>query len=183
LRVVSHLNAEAERLSVKHKARFLIAESRDINAPHRLARLDLKKFGLTFAGESDAYYTNSVKLPVATEIGAIEKVRIEGALQGRGVWNSTTDFWLGVDLPSTEGISSIIAHSFYKSRASAITFSPEFTICTVCQKLSRGLHASCPHCGSTRLDGLAQATNRYGRTSTWPRWKLEELKQRKRFEI
>ncbi len=190
LRVVSHLNTEAERLSSKHKVRFLIAESRDINAPHRLARLDLKKFGPALAhntsepvDDAEVYYTNSVKLPVTTEISAMEKVRIEGAFQSRGVWNSTTDFWLGVAAPPYERIASVISHAFHQTRASAITFSPEFTVCTVCNKLSRGLQTTCPYCSATRVDGLAQTTNRYGRTSTWPRWKLAELKQRRRFEI
>jgi ribonucleoside-triphosphate reductase len=194
LRVIAHLNAEVERLSAKHKVRFLIAESRDVHAPHRLARLDVGKFGSALVCQSDSnkaeffdegevYYTNSVKLPTTTEIGVKDKVRIEGALQGGLVWNATTDFWLGVGIPSDDNLASIISYSFHHTKTSAITFLPEFTFCTVCQKLSRGLHTICPLCGSTRVDGLAQATNRYSRTSTWPRWKLAELKQRRREEI
>jgi hypothetical protein len=34
-----------------------------------------------------------------------------------------------------------------------------------------------------RVDGLAQGADRYSRTSTWPRWKLAELDQRRREEI
>lgn len=198
--VIAHLNAEAERLSVKHKVRFLIAESRDTNAPHRLARLDIRKFGSALISQSmttrsksskspksidegEVYYTNSVKLPAISEIEAQDKIRIEGALQGGMVWNATTDIWLGVGLPSSESLASIIAYAFYETKASAISFSPEFTICIVCQKLSRGLHPNCTYCGSARVDGLAQATNRYGRTSTWPRWKLAELRQRRREEV
>jgi ribonucleoside-triphosphate reductase (formate) len=189
-RVVAHLNAEAERLSAKHKVRFLIAESQDLIAPHRLALLDLRKFGELLAPQSIAkldeeeiFYTNSVKLPVTTEINATEKIEIEGALQSGMVWNATTDFWLGVGLPSSDHLASIIAHAFHQTKVSALTFSPEFTVCNVCQKLSRGLHSNCPHCNSTRVDGLAQATSRYNRTSTWPRWKLAELRLRRREEV
>jgi ribonucleoside-triphosphate reductase (formate) len=189
-RVIAHLNAEAERLSAKHKVRFLIAESRDIIAPHRLALLDLRKFSLDLvspsiagADEGEVFYTNSVKLPVATEISATEKIEIEGALQGGMVCNATTDFWLGIALPSSDYLASIISHAYHRTKVSALTFSPEFTVCNVCQKLARGLHSVCPHCGSTRVDGLAQAASRYNRTSTWPRWKLAELRQRRREEI
>ncbi len=189
-RVVTHLNAEAERLSAKHKVRFLIAESHDIIAPHRLARLDVRKFGPTIVPQSignldeeEVFYTNSVKLPVATEISATEKIEIEGALQGGQVWNATTDLWLGVGLPSSDYLASIIAHAYHRTEVSALTISPEFTVCNVCQKLSRGLHGICPHCSSTRVDGLAQANSRYNRTSNWPRWKLAELRLRKREEV
>jgi anaerobic ribonucleoside-triphosphate reductase len=189
-RVVAHLNAEAERLSAKHKVRFLIAESQDIIAPHRLALLDLRKFGdlpapqsIANLDEEEVFYTNSVKLPVTTEISATEKIEIEGALQSGMVWHATTDFWLGVGLPSSDHLASIIAHAYHQTKVSALTISPEFTVCNVCQKLSRGLHSICPHCSSTRVDGLAQATSRYNRTSTWPRWKLAELRLRRREEV
>jgi ribonucleoside-triphosphate reductase (formate) len=189
-RVIAHLNVEAERLSAKHKVRFMIAESRDNIATHRLALLDRRKFGqrlvspsVTDVDEDEVFYTNSVKLPLTTEISPSEKIEIEGALQGGMVWNATTDFWLGVGLPTSDHLASIISHAYQRTKVSALTFSPEFTICNVCQKLARGLHNLCPHCGSTRVDGLAQATSRYNRTSTWPRWKLAELRLRRRFEI
>jgi ribonucleoside-triphosphate reductase len=186
LRVIAHLQAEAERLSAKHKVRFLLGESRDVNAPHRLARLDLKNFNdqvFTYSGlkdESEIYYTNSVKLPVGSPVSAADRIRIEGALQGGMISNAMTDIWLGVGLPSADHLALLISHAFNQTKASAITFSPEFTVCAICQTVSRGIHATCPHCGSARVDDLAQSTNRYSRTSTWPRWKLAELKQRYR---
>lgn len=68
--VITHLNAEAERLSVKHKVRFTLTESRDLAAAHRLARLDLRFANHTSAvsagaeSSTEVFYTNSVKLPV-----------------------------------------------------------------------------------------------------------------------
>ncbi len=193
-RVVAHLNAEVERLSIKHKVRFLLAESHDLNAPHRFARLDANRFGQPAVKqalsksaeareEAELYYTNSVKAPATSGISAFDKLRIEGAVEGGMIWNASTDFWLGASLPSTNKVSSLISYGFHQTQASALTFSPEFTICNLCQTVSRGLHNSCPHCDGTRVDGLAQATSRYSRTSTWPQWKLAELKHRKREEI
>ena len=183
-RVITHLNKETERLSSKHKVRFLLAESRDITAPHRLARLDARKFNNgTTADENEFYYTNSIKLPVSSEIGPAEKVRLEGLLNGGVISNALTDLWLGIGLPTPEYLLSLVTHAYNQTKASALTFSPEFTICLICQTFSRGLHAICPQCGSNRVDGIAQATNRYSRTSTWPRWKLAELKERRREEV
>jgi ribonucleoside-triphosphate reductase (formate) len=188
--VIAHLNAEAERLSVKHKVRFTLAESRDATAPHRLARLDLKFANhpsgpITPGGESGAeiFYTNSVKLPVKSGVGAFDRIRIESELQGGMIRNAVTDLWLGAALPATEKLVDLISQAFHKTQASAIAFSPDFTVCDVCHIVLRGLLSNCPQCGSMRVDGLAQGPNRYSRTSTWPRWKLAELNQRRREEI
>src|SRR5262249_16586979 len=94
--VIAHINAEAERLSVKHKVRFTLAESRDATASHRLARLDLKFAnhpGGAPSGDSGAeiFYTNSVKLPVKSGAGAFDRIRIESELQGGMIRNAVTD--------------------------------------------------------------------------------------------
>jgi HEAT repeat protein len=185
--VIAHLNAEAERLSVKHKVRFTLAESRDATAPHRLARLDLKFAdhsggAINLGGESSSeiFYTNSTKLPVNSGAGAFDRIHIESDLQGGMIRNAVTDLWLGAALPPTDEIVELISQAFHKTQASAIAFSPDFTVCDVCHMVLRGLLSNCPQCGSMRVDGLAQATNRYSRISTWPRWKLAELNQRER---
>ncbi len=186
--VIAHLNAEAERLSAKHKVRFTLAESRDITAPHRLARLDLRFASHTSAlnpgslSSADVFYTNSVKLPVKSDVSAFDRIRIESELQGGLIRNAVTDIWLGAALPESERLAELITKTFHQTRSSAITFSPEFTVCDVCHTVLRGLLSNCPQCGSMRVDGLAQASNRYSRTSTWPRWKLAELNQRKHVE-
>jgi len=187
--VIAHLSVEAERLSVKHKVRFTLAESRDITAPHRLARLDLRFASHASAinpgseSAAEVFYTNSIKLPAQSDVSAFDRVRIESELQGGMIRNAVTDLWLGAALPAPEKLAELISKAFHKTQTTAITFSPEFTVCDVCHTVLRGLLSNCPQCGSMRVDGLAQATNRYGRTSTWPRWKLAELNQRKHEEL
>ncbi len=189
--VVTHLSAEAERLSAKHKVRFVLSESQDWVGRHRLARLDLQRFGsplLSFArgeegavaNETDVYYTNAVKLPDICRADAFERIRIEGDLQAGLIRGATTDLWLGQELPESDQVAILIAHALRQTSASAITFTPEFTICMVCHTFTRGFHPTCPECGSDRVDGLAQATNRHSRTSNWPRWMLAELERRRR---
>ncbi|MBS1789496.1 MAG: hypothetical protein JST85_17360 [Acidobacteria bacterium] len=189
--VVIHLDAEAARLSAKHKVQFLIAESHDLTAPHRLAMLDAGKFGVQAVRQSlktalsavsensdTMFYTNSTKLPAASNVSPINQLTIEGALQNGLIWNSASDIALGQTLPQPGELADFVRQAFNQTQVSAFTFSTEFTICTVCRTVSRGLHSECPQCGSTRIEGLAQATNRYSFTSKWPRWKLTELKLR-----
>ncbi|MEO6726850.1 MAG: anaerobic ribonucleoside-triphosphate reductase, partial [Blastocatellia bacterium] len=187
--VVAHLNTEAERLSAKHKVRFILAESRDLMAPHRLAGLDVQRFGSEVVSqaikrnagttsEEEVFYTNSAKLPVSSTLAAAERLRIEGLLQGKMIWGATSDIWLGQTLPPPDQLVEFVSEIFRQTTVSTITFSPEFTVCAICRAVSRGLHEECPQCGAAQVDGLAQATNRYSFTSKWPQWKRAELAQR-----
>jgi ribonucleoside-triphosphate reductase len=132
---------------------------------------------------AEIFYTNSSKLPIKSGAGAFDRIRIESELQGGMIRNAVTDLWLGAALPTTEKLVELISQAFHKTQASAITFSPDFTVCDVCHMVLRGLLSNCPQCGSMRVDGLAQDANRYSRTSTWSRWKLAEMNQRRREEI
>jgi len=188
--IVAHLATEAERLSAKHKVRFLLVESHDLMAPHRLANLDAHRFGpeavsraqrrsLEPDNDGEVFYTNSTKLPSVGAISETEKLRIEGLLQGKLIWGATSDIWLGQTLPEPNQLADFVLQVFRQTKVSAITFSPEFTVCAACRAVSRGLHEECPQCGATQVDGLAQATNRYSFTSKWPSWKLAELNLRR----
>src|SRR5262249_30542982 len=154
-----------------HKVRFMLAESRDITAPHRLARLDLKfanhASAINSGSESAAevFYTNSIKLPAQSDVRAFGRIRIESELQGGMIRNAVTDLWLAATLPTPEKLAELISQAFHRTQVSAITFSPDFTVCDVCHTVLRGLLSNCPQCGSMRVDGLAQATNRYSRAS------------------
>ncbi len=180
-RVITHLNAEAERLSVKHKVRFRLAESRDPNATHRLAKLDLERFGASDAIDShEIQYTNAAKITSPSAVGALEKLRIEGVLQQSAVMGAMSELWGDATAIQPEQMAVLISRAFYQTNNSALTLSPEFTVCLACHHATPGIVTSCPHCASTKLDTLALATTHYSRVSTWPRWKVAAFKLRNR---
>jgi anaerobic ribonucleoside-triphosphate reductase len=188
-RIIAHLASEVRRLSAKHKVHFLLAESRSGAADHRLARLDLKQFGQAAAqlrdGDVEARpqevsYTNSLKLPLSSDATAIERLTIEGALGSNEVWGATTELFLGKTTPPSARFVDFVLRVLRETTAPSVTFAPEFSICAVCRTVWPGLSSTCPQCASARVDGLAQATTRYSRTSSWPSWKLAELKRRRR---
>jgi ribonucleoside-triphosphate reductase (formate) len=188
-RIIAHLTSEVRRLSAKHKVHFLLAESRSGAAGHRLARLDLNVFGQAAAqlrdGDVEARpdevsYTNSLKLPLSSDATAIERLTIEGALGSNEIWGATTELWLGRTAPPSARFVDFVFRVLRETTTPSVTFAPEFSICAVCHAVWPGLSSTCPQCASARVDGLAQATTRYSRTSSWPSWKLAELKRRRR---
>jgi ribonucleoside-triphosphate reductase len=180
-RVITHLNTEAERLSDKHKVRFRLAASRDWNAPHRLAKLDLERFGVEDAIDfHEAHYTNGAQLPSSSRIHALEQLRIEGVLQQNAMMGAMSELWGDTSALKPEQVAVLVSRAFYQTNNSALTLAPEFTVCLACHAATRGLVDPCPQCESTRLDVLALATSHYSRVSTWPRWKAAAFRLRKR---
>ncbi len=191
--LIDHLRAETVRLSAKHKVRFVLAESRDTNALHRIARLDLRMFGREMViqspagGEGEngeyAYYSNGVRLPASSVVRGVERQRIEGAIQHGQILNAGSEIWLGSSTPTPARLTNVILQVLSQTGVASLTFAPELTICLDCGCSRRGLLAACPECGSQRIAGLAVERERLSRTSTWPGWKLAVLKRRKRQEF
>lgn len=112
LQIVGHLRDEIDRLSTTHKVRFILAEARDTIATRRLAQLDRRKFGLTGLTGEGAFvpvldplperYTPGVKLP-AGGLEPGQRLRIEGLLLGRRVWNGV------VNLDRNERLNGLVA--------------------------------------------------------------------------
>jgi ribonucleoside-triphosphate reductase (formate) len=190
-RVAAHLHQEAERLSLKHKVRFHIAESHDLSAPHRFARLDLRQYeGAVFAAhnldsatEEEVFYTNALKLPIQHRLNLLERLTLEGNLQAGHIWGGASTLWLGENIPALDRLLALLLLVFHQTQLPALAIAPEFTICQTCVSASRGLATACAQCGSTRVDSLAQAASRYGYVSTWPRWMKYKLQMRRRDEI
>jgi anaerobic ribonucleoside-triphosphate reductase len=181
------LKNEADRLSNKHKVRFLLSGQSNEIAASRLARLDLRFFGPTAAQvvcgnpDSDAvYYTDGVRLPAAADVAVLDRVRTEGVFHKAGFTNIATEIWMGEVTPSADDLGRLISQAFYQSSSAGLAFCPEFTVCMDCGRQAGGLHARCPHCESEQVDGLAYAGDRYGNTSSWDAGRLAELRDRKR---
>jgi ribonucleoside-triphosphate reductase len=187
---MGHIKREAERLSAKHKVRFVLADSADEMTAHRLARQDLRSpyedqarhIVSGDAAGGDVYYTGPCKALPRARINALERVRIEGLLQELGVFGVTTPIWLGEHSTAFEPLAALISRAFYQTHAASILPAPEFTICLSCGQSSRGLHSICVHCQSQRVDGLAVSTHHFSRISTWNRGLLVQLRDRYRVD-
>lgn len=190
-RVVGHLRREADRLSNKHKARFVLSESCAAATAHRMARLDVRFFGRAAAdalrleeGEASACgYTPGFKLSARADVTPLERIQAEGGLHVQGLVNAGSEIWFGRNTPTPEQVAILVSQAFYQSRVASISFAPEFTFCLACGASSRGLAGACPTCGSSRVDGFALSGDRYSLTSGWDPGRVCELNERHRTEF
>lgn len=188
-RVVGHLRREAERLSSKHKVRFVVSDSCPPAVALRFARLDVRFFGKAAAdtaqlSEVDGTgYTSGLKLAPNAAVSALDRLRSEGELHAPSIVNAGTEVWFGAATPTPESVAILISQAFYQTEVNAITIAPEFTVCYACGAMSHGLAETCPACSSPRVDGYVLAGDRYSLTSGWDAALRADLAARNRTEL
>jgi ribonucleoside-triphosphate reductase len=132
--------------------------------------------GSTDIGE--VYYTNSTFLNVSHPVSPIERVKKEGMFHDMIEAGALSHVWIADSRPSAEAVASFVTKTFTHTRNAQIAFSPEFTTCNNCLRVSRGLVDECPHCSSRSVDGITRVTGYFSKVSGWNKGKQAELDDR-----
>ena len=187
LKVVAYMNKEAERLAKEYGAKIPLEQTPAESTAYRFAKLDLKEFPLQATsvvkgnrGSGEVYYTNSTYINVGADVGPIERAKIEGMFHPLIEAGALTHIWLGESKPSPESLAAFVEKTFRHTQNAQIAFSPEFTSCLDCGQTVRGLHATCPKCGSGHIEGITRVTGFFSKISGWNKGKIAELRDRMR---
>jgi ribonucleoside-triphosphate reductase len=128
----------------------------------------------------EIYYTNSTYFNVSRQISPIDRVREEGLFHPLIDAGALTHVWLGESKPDPAALANFVIKTFKHTQNSQIAFSPEFTSCNACGKITRGLREKCPYCQSENIEGITRITGYFSRISGWNKGKLGELSNRYR---
>lgn len=189
VKIISQMNLWTQQLSKQYGIKFILEQTPAESTTTRMARLDLKNYysqahnivkGNQDSGE--VYYTNSTQLNTSVGLNMIDRVKKEGIFHPLIPAGSITHLWIGEQQPSAEGLANFVTKVFRNTTNDQIAFSPEFTTCNACQRTTRGLHESCPICGSLKVDGITRITGYFTKISSWNKGKLGELKERYRHD-
>lgn len=172
--VMTHLAAEAARLTSRHKTHFVLAESHTEGMAERFARMDARFFPQTAV---DGYpfdnpaatesYVNGAKLAPFVGLPPRRRAQWEGGIQRGHLLNATTDVWLGDNLPAPTQLAQLVDDIRADGLAAGLMASPEFTACRACGHVAVGNATTCAACGAAQVEILAKATNRYSRVAAW----------------
>jgi len=187
LKVMAAMKQEADRIGEENGIHMPLEQTPAESAAYRLAKLDMKHYPLQAPtvirgnrNSGEVYYTNSTYFNVASQIGAIERVRMEGMFHPLIEAGALTHVWLGESKPPANSIAAFVEKTFHNSQNAQIAFSPEFTSCLDCGRTSRGLSDTCPFCHSTNVEGITRVTGFFSKITSWNKGKLGELKERHR---
>jgi len=190
LKIISYMKLKCDELSKKHGIHFVLEQTPAESTAYRFAKLDIEHFRSqaqkVVKGSSDTneiYYTNSTYFNVSKQMNPIDKVKLEGLFHPLIDAGALTHVWLGESKPSPESIANFVTKTFRETDNSQIAFSPEFTSCNTCGKISRGLKDNCSYCDSEDIDGITRITGYFSKIKGWNRGKKGELKDRFRSEV
>jgi ribonucleoside-triphosphate reductase len=185
LKVISHMRIKCEELTKRYKMHFVLEQTPAESTAYRFAKLDREHFP-AFADKvikghpatGEFYYTNSTYFNVSHPMNPVDRVREEGLFHPLIDAGALTHVWLGESKPSAESIANFVIKTFQHTQNGQICFSPEFTSCNACGKLTRGLRSECPFCHSENIEGITRITGYFSRISGWNKGKTGELKDR-----
>lgn len=187
LKVIAYMKKEVERIGRENGLRMVLEQTPAESTAYRLAKLDLKYYPLQASsvvrGSKDSgevYYTNSTYFNVGAPMDPITRVKGEGLFHPLIEAGALTHVWLGESKPSAESLASFVKKAFSSTQNAQIAFSPEFTSCLDCGKVSRGLSDKCPYCGSENIEGITRVTGFFSKVNSWNKGKVGELKDRYR---
>jgi len=187
LKVIGAMKLKCEELSKRYGMHFVLEQTPAESTAYRFAKLDREHYP-KFAERvvkgnkktSEIYYTNSTYFNVSHPMNPIDRVKKEGLFHPLIDAGALTHVWLGESRPSAESISNFVIKTFRSTDNGQIAFSPEFTSCNACGKITRGLRDVCPHCQSDNIEGITRITGYFSRITGWNKGKTGELKDRYR---
>ncbi len=192
LRIIAFMNKktkEIEERGVEGNGgiRMPLEQTPAESTAYRMAKLDSRYFPLQtstvvkgFKDINEIYYTNSTYLNISEPISPIERVKNEGKFHEMIEAGALTHVWLGESQPDPESVANFVRKTFRNTQNAQIAFSPEFTTCSDCNKITRGINENCIYCGSDNVDGITRVTGFFSKVSSWNKGKRGELKQRYR---
>ncbi|MDD4179004.1 MAG: anaerobic ribonucleoside-triphosphate reductase [Candidatus Margulisbacteria bacterium] len=187
LKVISFMKLKCEELSKRHGMHFVLEQTPAESTAYRFAKLDREHYPKFAArvikghkATNEIYYTNSTYFNVSHPMNPVDRVKQEGMFHPLIDAGALTHVWLGESKPNPDSIANFVTKTFQNTQNSQIAFSPEFTSCNDCGKITRGLRSACPHCQSANIEGITRITGYFSRITGWNKGKTGELKDRYR---
>lgn len=187
LKIIAFMKKKCQEESRKSGLKIVLDQEPAEAAMYRFAKLDLlyypekaKKIVHGDLKKGEVYYTNSSQLDVDAQIDVLERIEIEGRFHPLLEGGALTHIWLGESKPSSQSMANLIKKIYFQTQNTQVAFSPEFTFCSQCQRLSRGIEKKCPFCQSRKVDWITRVTGYYSFVRQWNKGKIGELKKRHR---
>lgn len=184
LKIVSFMSLKCEEYSEKFNLKLSLEESPAESAAGRLAKIDLQEFPdskKVIKGNperDEIYYTNSIHFAASAPLDLITRIVKQSKFHPLIKSGAIIHAFVGENQPSPESIYNLIKKVWENTQCSQLTISPEFTICNLCNKVSRGLTENCNDCGSKDVYGVTRIVGYYSKITNWNKNKIGELKDR-----
>ncbi len=183
--MVKHLGGKAIEHTKRHGIRFVLEQTPAESTAYRFARLDMEHHRQQAqavikgdVGSNEIYYTNSTQMNIGSELTPFQRIMLEGRMHPYISAGALSHIWLADSQPDAKAMAALIGRIYRSTQNAQVAFSPEFTACNKCNKVTRGLGDKCGACGTEDVDHITRVTGYFSRTSGWNKGKTAELRDR-----
>ncbi|MFQ5956270.1 MAG: anaerobic ribonucleoside-triphosphate reductase, partial [Candidatus Brocadiales bacterium] len=184
LRIIAFMYQKIKEAGKKHGLKFSLEESPAESASRRLAKIDVKNYPkarelVKGSMERDEfYYTNSVHLRPNAPVDMLNRIILQSKFHTLIESGAIIHAFCGEERPSATSIMNLVKKTFKNTQAAQVTISPEFTVCTVCNRLSSRLTDQCDHCNASNVYGIQRLDSYETRLANWDASKAKALAER-----
>jgi ribonucleoside-triphosphate reductase len=158
LKLIAAMNLKAKSLEDKHSLRVTLEETPGESAPFKFARTDIREYPESLQyikGDIDTgaiYYSNSAHFAADAPIDIIDRITKQGRFNTLIESGSITHIFIGEHKIPPESIMNLVRKTWEHTQSAQIVFSPEFTVCNECGKVSRGYGREISHAAHSTSD-------------------------------
>ncbi|MFQ5862115.1 MAG: anaerobic ribonucleoside-triphosphate reductase [Candidatus Brocadiales bacterium] len=184
LRIIAFMYQKVKEAGKKYGLKFSLEESPAESASRRLAKTDVKNYPQARElvkgniERDEFYYTNSVHLRPDTPIDMLTRIILQSKFHTLIESGAIIHAFCGEERPSATSIMNLVRKTFNNTQAAQVTISPEFTICTVCDRLSPRLTDRCDHCNASNIYGIQRLDSYETRLNNWDALRVKALTER-----
>ncbi len=181
LQVIAFMYKKVKEAGKKYGLKFSLEESPAESASRRLAKIDVKSFPVARElvkgdmARDEFYYTNSVHLRPDAPADMLTRIIVQSKFHTMIESGAIIHAFCGEERPPAASIMNLVRKTFENTQAAQVTISPEFTICTGCNRLIPRLTSHCDRCKATNVSGLERVDDYNERLSNWSPSRLMEL--------
>ena len=176
-RIVQHIRGYCDHLVQKHRLNFTCYATPAEGLAGRFVAIDRVKFGYIQGVTDKAYYTNSFHIPVAYNLPALEKFKIESRFHE--LCNAGHISYVRLDRPPVDCpwvIDKMLSYAVESTNAGYIGF--DFAIC-YCKACGADVAGDvCAKCGGGWLQKIDRVTGYLSLAERFPDGKSAERKDR-----
>lgn len=184
LRIIASMYQKVKEAGKKYGLKFSLEESPAESASRRLAKIDVKNYPQARdlvkgdIGMDEFYYTNSVHLRPDAPVDMLTRIITQSKFHTMIESGAIIHAFCGEERPPASSIMNLVKKTFENTQAAQVTISPEFTVCTVCGRLSPRLTDQCDHCGAYNVRGIQRLDGYKTGLDNWDASKVKTLADR-----
>jgi len=194
LKVIGEMRKIVEEFTEETGTYFGLVQSPAESAAHRLALLDLERYGPKTVVQGDqehckngvpeVYYTNSTHTRVSAPIPLGKRINVEASFHPLFNGGTIMHVFLGEAYPDPQAVWSLTERIAKNTLTGYFAYTKDMTICKKCRQVQYGLLDKCPDCGAegTSLEHWSRITGYYQEVSGWNAGKIAELRDRRRYQ-